>query len=1287
MKLIVIRSASVGGLIVSAAVVMLAVTISIARMLVPLVADYRAEIQQELSTLLGREVRVGSVAGDWEGWAPCFTLNDVELYDRHRNRTLSIKAAHFTPDWLHSLTARRLHIHELSLIGVDLEIIRQANGVLVLRGLEGGRVISDFSPPVALLEHMNINLLESQVRIIDAVTDADYRFSGVNISVRSDGATHRLVADVTPPQDVASRITAVVHFRGRLEQPRGWRGRVYLNVRNLQAESLNRYRLGHGWGIEKGAVSLEAWSEWEAGAMVRLTGTVDVRHARFNIPGAHEGGEGGTIRFEHVGSRFEWAGRVGDWRLKVADGHVQAQGRMWPKVHASLAYRRQQAQRAVSGTISYLNLADLMPLLRWVPDPIDELPVHPQALDPKGDLTEVRFALRAEHDKVTQYAFEARFQDLGFAANSAFAGMSGADGWIRASDRAGQMDLDTFALQLHYPSFFSKPIFADQLSAGIHWRQGVDGVTLRAEGVRVRNEDLDLDGRALIRLGPGSPYLDLAFSLRDGNGAHVARYLPDKKIKPKVTAWLKDAIIDGHIERGEMVFQGYLADFPFEHGNGIFQAVAHVNDGVLRLKRGEPPLRDISGAVLFRNRSMHIVGDHARVLGLEIARTRGTIGNLKRADLYVTSSASGPMADIVQVLRAFHRLDDGARLLDDPELSGTGRLSLQVRKPLSRKIQAKASVDGRLQFRNAQARFRPFKLVLDSVNGVASFGPEGVSAEGIQARLQGQPVELSAEGRKYGATRVQLEGRFDVKTLFDGFEHPWLASLKGASLWTAQIDVPPLKVNPRTLGLRLSSDLQGTRIDLPAPFGKPADAQRRLTVATRFSRRGIEPTRIAYGSIASAILAMGTRQGGWSLERGELCFNEAADAVPDHGMRIRGTLDTLSLSQWWPWYEALREYSARSGGRRQSAPPSVNHIDLKVNHLAWEGHRVANLHVHARRLEAKWVAKVEAPMFKGDIQIPTALRSALPMVMTLDHVSVETQDAAVRLPRLDPRTLPAMRITSPEVYLNGRRFSDLHVETTRRADGIQVHNAQLAGRQFTVRATGDWRVRSHDEQQSNIRLVFNSEDFAGALSELDLAHSFDGGVADIEVNARWPDAPYRLDYQGLSGRAAVRIEKGRLEKIEPGAGRVIGLLNLSMLSRRLALDFSDLFEKGFAFDQITGHLVMVGSDVFTNDLEIEGPAADMGIVGRAGLKAHDYEQMITVTPQVGPGLPIAGAIVGGPAVGAAVFVAEKFLRRIGSDISKVTRFKYEVTGPWNDPVVRLLGPLRQEQGQSDEDSG
>ena len=52
----------------------------------------------------------------------------------------------------------------------------------------------------------------------------------------------------------------------------------------------------------------------------------------------------------------------------------------------------------------------------------------------------------------------------------------------------------------------------------------------------------------------------------------------------------------------------------------------------------------------------------------------------------------------------------------------------------------------------------------------------------------------------------------------------------------------------------------------------------------------------------------------------------------------------------------------------------------------------------------------------------------------------------------------------------------------------------------------------------------------------------------------------------------MQVDQGRLPAVEPGVGRLVGLVKVFSLARRLRLDFGDLFEQDLSFDRIEGQV-------------------------------------------------------------------------------------------------------------------
>jgi len=114
----------------------------------------------------------------------------------------------------------------------------------------------------------------------------------------------------------------------------------------------------------------------------------------------------------------------------------------------------------------------------------------------------------------------------------------------------------------------------------------------------------------------------------------------------------------------------------------------------------------------------------------------------------------------------------------------------------------------------------------------------------------------------------------------------------------------------------------------------------------------------------------------------------------------------------------------------------------------------------------------------------------------------------------------------------------------------------------------------------------------------------------------------------------------------------------------LSLDFSDLFREGFTFDEISANFELLDGDAFTNNMVIYSTAGIINIAGRTGLRARDYDQIVSITPSIQSGLTIAGAVTGGPAGAAIGFLARQL---IGDKVDEVAKARYTVTGSWEEP--------------------
>ncbi len=141
--------------------------------------------------------------------------------------------------------------------------------------------------------------------------------------------------------------------------------------------------------------------------------------------------------------------------------------------------------------------------------------------------------------------------------------------------------------------------------------------------------------------------------------------------------------------------------------------------------------------------------------------------------------------------------------------------------------------------------------------------------------------------------------------------------------------------------------------------------------------------------------------------------------------------------------------------------------------------------------------------------------------------------------------------------------------------------------------------------------------------------------------------------------------RGQFLKVDPGGGKLLGLLSLQSLPRRLTLDFRDVFSDGFAFDNIVGVMSVNQGVVATNDFVMQGPAAVVTMIGTTDLAKETQILRVKVVPGVGDSVSLV-AFLGGPAVGLGAFILQKLLK---DPLGQIVAYDYAVTGTWDNPVV------------------
>ena len=245
-----------------------------------------------------------------------------------------------------------------------------------------------------------------------------------------------------------------------------------------------------------------------------------------------------------------------------------------------------------------------------------------------------------------------------------------------------------------------------------------------------------------------------------------------------------------------------------------------------------------------------------------------------------------------------------------------------------------------------------------------------------------------------------------------------------------------------------------------------------------------------------------------------------------------------------------------------------------------------------------------------------------------------------------------------------------------RGSDWRIEKLALINEAGRLDADGLWRVAGTREE-TQLEFVLDMKDAGAYLVRLGYPDAIRTGPTKINGRLEWAGAPSAFDYPTLGGMFHLETGPGRFTRIEPGMGKLLGVLSLQALPRRIALDFTDVFSEGFAFDQIIGDVTIQNGILKTKDLRFNGPAAKVSLTGEADLAKETQQLTARVQPSLSGSVSTGAALLflANPLVGAAVGAGSLLAQKVFRDpIEQMFSYEYQISGSWSDPVVGKRAP-------------
>ena len=834
-------------------------------------------------------------------------------------------------------------------------------------------------------------------------------------------------------------------------------------------------------------------------------------------------------------------------------------------------------------------------------------------------------------------------------------------------------------------------------------------------------------GAGVVAAAPGAPAsgasskgarypgrLELEGKLSTAEAARTARYLP-LGIPHGTREYVEHAVRGGKITGATFKVKGDLADFPFynarQASDGEFRIAAKVEDVGFAFVPSVPAsgsqpayaspwpaLAKVSGELVFDRASMEIRNARAQLGNIEWTKVQGGIKNLAdHSVLTLDAAARGPLAEMLQVVNSSPIGGWIDKALEKSSGSGNADLKLSLAVPLAQAAQT--SVKGSLQLAGNDVRISPDGPLLGAAKGRVDFSQKGFAVVGASARVLGGDASFDGGTQNDGSVRFNGQGTLSADGLRRSADLGALARagsvLQGQTTYRMSLGFvhghPEINVN---------SNLVGLAINLPQPLGKAADAALPLRFQSNLDggsgtagQAARDTLRVELGSIVQAQFQRELGTDATRVLRGGIGVNEPV-TLPASGVAANVTLKSVDMDEWDAVLDKLgggadsREASARS-------PYAPDTIALRAQEFTASQRKLTKLVAGISNEGNLWRANLDADQLNGYVEYRAPMRrtgvGAGRVYARLSRLSLPKSDAEQVETLLDQQsaTVPALDVVIDDFELRGKHLGRLEIEAVNRSGGTnregprdsprdsprewQLTKLNLTTPEAQLSASGHWAAVGPSARGARRRAVMDFRlqlaDSGAWLDRLGTSRAIRGGKGQLSGQISWMGSPFTIDYASLAGQVNVAIDAGQFLKAEPGAARLLGVLSLQSLPRRLSLDFRDIFQEGFAFDNVNGDVTIAQGVAKTNNLRMRGVQALVLMEGSADIERETQDLRVIVVPEINAGTAALAYAVINPAVGLGAFLAQTILRK---PLMQASTREFHVSGPWADPKVEQV---------------
>jgi len=1212
--------------------------------------NIKVRVFEQVQKKIGQEFTVESLEANWKITSPSLTLYNVSILNADKSQELNIKKIQADISWL-SLIRLTPVFDEILIYQPELDIKKDMNGDFSINGIT---VNHDKNSKFSnwLLNQDDIVVYGAKISWLDMKKTREIlTFTDINLHYGTSkifSFTDRRTFDISTK--ISHGTTNKIKISGYIDVP------TIKDIKTSNSKiSINFKRLDLG--------EIKLWTEYlseiksgNADGTIRFeikNGVIQEIESKLNINElTWLTKENKTINIHKFSGLIGWRSNNEYSSVKLSELFLNIDNELTFKdAKIELEVDNKNRLRLAALNINRLNLDATNNFIQKLPKSLTNFYTKYSGIEPSGILTNLKLRWKTNE----AFTLNANVLGVSFMSFEDLPGIKNITGEIKINSQKGYIKSVSKNIIISNDNIFRGLLKFDQFSGIISW----DKNTYNFKDVNIKNNDLqaEINGDYFHGIKDKSR-VDMDINMENIVLPELNKYYP-KQIGEKGLHWLDTSILRGVAKNTTIKLKGKLVDFPFVDENnrpdqdkGFFTVTSIVKDSFIEYGLGWPELDSFDFNIEVNSNYMKLTGLQGHIQDNQIKALEVIIEafNIERPMIKVNTTLDSPVNQIINAINDSPIRDSMKGITANMSGQGAGELNVSLLIPSNDLDNIQFS--GTYDFQGSSIKNNEIGIpALENIYGILNFNNDGVSIKKSNASLYNSPIEIRLT-TKSDVNQFNVSGIFNSEFIDKILGPQFSNKIDGQASWSAEINLFNNKTN-----IQVSSDMSGLSIKSFGNLDKSADELVSFYFSKETTAKNSEQINFLYGKLITAeINKEKYRDGRFINKTGLISINSPNNIMPKSGVRLVANLDYINGD----------DFLGFIGDDSRSFLTEASLLIKELNVLNFKVHNASIKYMPTKEpikymsQKANVVIKIDSNEVSGNLSWNSnknLLIAELEKVHLINESKKdnENEKTIINPPKLDIK-INSMKVDNEDYdYVEFRAGK---VNSVWNIDHFLINKGGGA-----ISGDGYWSSESVSPQTS-INFDWNMPSVEHTLEKLGYPNLMKNGKnASISGILNWDGSPFNFDSKKLTGNFLLRISDGTILESEPGVARLFGLLTLQNLPRRLSLDFSDIFRKGFKFDSISANVKADNGVLYSDSLKMSGPAAEVLMKGKVSIADQTQDLHVLIKPRVSDSLSLAG-LVGGPLVGAVAFFAQKLLK---DPLNKILTSEYQLVGTWDEP--------------------